>query len=112
MPKEYSRTVWSSDEGDRRKESANLASQKSLPPAQQTVYLHRDSKGRGGKGVTLLKGLVLTEADLSALARALKQSLGVGGTAKQGVIEIQTQEREKVAGVLTRLGYKVKLAGG
>jgi translation initiation factor 1 len=73
--------------------------------------LHRESKGRGGKGVTLLKGLTLTEADLTSLAKLLKQALGVGGTVKEGVIEIQSQEREKIGGVLTKLGYKVKLAG-
>jgi translation initiation factor 1 len=112
MPKEYSRTVWSSEEGDRRKETASSTNQKSLPPGQQVVYLHRESKGRGGKGVTLIKGLALTEADLISLAKTLKQSIGVGGTVKEGLIEIQTQEREKVAGVLTKLGYRVKLAGG
>ncbi|PKN93619.1 MAG: stress response translation initiation inhibitor YciH [Chloroflexi bacterium HGW-Chloroflexi-6] len=112
MPKEYSRTVWSSDEGDRRKETASSASQRSLPPGQQTVYLHRESKGRGGKGVTLLRGLVLTESDLASLAKTLKQSMGVGGTVKEGQIEIQSLEREKLAAVLVKLGYKVKLAGG
>ena len=76
------------------------------------VYLHRDSKGRGGKGVTVLKGLVLTEADLAALAKTLKQSLGVGGTVKDAAIEIQRQEREKIADLLKKKGYKVKLAGG
>ena len=112
MPKNYSRTVWSSGDGDQRKESSKPASQKSLPPGQQVVYLQRESKGRGGKAVTVLKGLILTEADLALLARTLKQSLGVGGTAKDGLIEIQTQEREKIAEVLAKLGYKVKLAGG
>ncbi|MFO7584030.1 MAG: hypothetical protein R6W69_04800 [Anaerolineales bacterium] len=112
MPKKYSRTVWSSEAGDQRKDSKSAASQKSLPPGEQTVTLHRESKGRGGKGVTLLRGLVLTEADLSALAKTLKQSLGVGGTVKAGIVEIQTQEREKIAGVLARLGYRVKIAGG
>lgn len=76
------------------------------------IYLHRDSKGRGGKGVTVLKGLVLTEADLTALAKTLKQSLGVGGTVKDAAIEIQSQEREKIADLLKKKGYKVKLAGG
>jgi translation initiation factor 1 len=112
MPKKYSRTVWSSEAGDQRKETTTNASRKSLPPEEQTVYLHRESKGRSGKGVTILRGLVLTEADLSALAKTLKQSLGVGGTVKAGTIELQTQEREKIAGALARLGYRVKLAGG
>jgi translation initiation factor 1 len=83
-----------------------------LPPQQQTVYLHRESKGRGGKGVTLLKGLVLSEAELSALAKTLKKACGSGGTVKGGVIEIQGENRERIADTLRKLGYKVKLAGG
>jgi translation initiation factor 1 len=112
MSPSSSRTVWSSETGDQRKERQQITSGFSLPPQDQTVMLHRESKGRGGKGVTLLKGLTLTEADLTSLAKLLKQALGVGGTVKEGVIEIQSQEREKIGGVLTKLGYKVKLAGG
>lgn len=106
-----SRLVWSSEQGDLRKSDSKPAESVSLPPQQQTVYLHRESKGKGGK-VTVLKGLKLTPADMASLAKTLKQALGVGGTVKDGVIEIQSQEREKIAGVLTKLGYKVKLAGG
>ncbi len=76
------------------------------------MALHRESKGRGGKGVILLKGLVLSEPDLAALAKILKQACGTGGTVKEGVIEIQGDQREKIAEVLRKLGYKVKLAGG
>lgn len=107
-----SRTVWSSKQGDLRNQDHKPAPAASLPPGQQTVYLHRESKGRGGKGVTLLKGLVLTEADMTALAKTIKQSCGAGGTVKDGVIEIQGEQREKIAEVLRKLGYKVKLAGG
>ena len=81
-------------------------------PQQQIVYLHRESKGRGGKGVTLVKGLVLSEGDLSALTKKLKQTCGSGGTVKDGVIEIQGEQREKIADTLRKLGYKVKVAGG
>jgi translation initiation factor 1 len=112
MPKEYSRTVWSSEAGDRRKEDSKAAIQKPLPPGEQMVYLHRDSKGRGGKGVTILRGLVLTEADLAVLVKTLKKSLGVGGTVKGDVVELQTQEREKIAQALRKKGYKIKIAGG
>lgn len=108
-----SRTVWSSQQGDQRRQPEKKAViTQSLPPQQQTAYLHRDSKGRGGKGVTLVKNLVLTEADLNALARTLKQAVGSGGTVKEGVIEIQGEQREKVADALRKLGYRVKLAGG
>lgn len=111
MP-EKNRTVWSSESGDLRKEASQSKTLKSLPPNQQTVYLHRDSKGRGGKAVTLVKKLVLSEDDMKELAKKLKQVCGSGGTVKEGVIEIQGEHREKIADALTKMGYKVKLAGG
>ena len=112
MPKNESNTVWSSEQGDLRKQTQTSANVKSLPPQQQTIYLHRDSSGRGGKAVTLVKKLVLSEDDLKALAKKLKQECGTGGTVKDGIIEIQGEQREKIAGVLQKLGYKVKIAGG
>ena len=112
MPPINSKTVWSSEEGDLRKIDETSASVNSLPPQQQTIYLHRESKGRGGKGVTLVKGLVLSEGDLITLAKKLKQACGSGGTIKNGIIEIQGEQREKIADVLRQLGYKVKIAGG
>jgi translation initiation factor 1 len=113
MSPSENRTVWSSEEGDQRSQQGKKpAVTHSLPPQQQTAYLHRDSKGRGGKGVTLIKNLVLTEADLVALSKTLKQAVGSGGTVKEGVIEIQGEQREKLAEVLRKLGYKVKVAGG
>jgi translation initiation factor 1 len=107
-----SKTVWSSEDGDLRKQDDKPAIVSSLPPQKQTVYFHRESKGRGGKAVTLVKGLVLSEGDLSALAKKLKQACGSGGTVKDGVIEIQGEHREKIADTLRKLGYKVKVAGG
>ena len=83
-----------------------------MPPQQQTLYLHRESKGRGGKTVTLVKGLVLSDDDLKSLSKQLKQVCGTGGTFKDGVIEIQGEHREKIAEVLKQMGYKVKIAGG
>ena len=105
-------TVWSSEDGDLRKQDERPTIVNSLAPKKQTVYLHRESKGRGGKGVTLVKGLVLSEEDLSALAKKLKQTCGSGGTVKDGVIEIQGEHREKIADILRKLGYKIKVAGG
>jgi translation initiation factor 1 len=105
-------TVWSSEDGDLRREQENPLSVRSLPPNQQTAYLHRDSKGRAGKGVILIKDLRLSEEDLSALAKKIKRTCGTGGTVKDGVIEIQGGNRERVAEVLLKLGYKVKMAGG
>lgn len=112
MSNDEHRTVWSSEEGDLRKRKENPGNEVSLPPRQQTVYLHRASSGRGGKAVTLVKNLVLSAEDLKSLAKKLKQECGTGGTIKDGVIEIQGEQRQKIAVVLQKLGYKVKIAGG
>jgi translation initiation factor 1 len=112
MPKNENRTVWSSEHGDLRKQKQNPASMKSLPPGQQTAYLHRESSGRHGGVVTLVKNLVLSAADLKTLAKKLKQECGTGGTIKDSVIELQGEQRERIAEVLRKLGYKVKIAGG
>ena len=112
MPKGTNRSVWSSDDGDLRKQPSGTRNVKSLPPHEQTAYLHRDSKGRGGKTVTLIRKLVLSEEDLKELAKKLKQVCGSGGTVKDGVIEIQGEHREQIAEALKTMGYRVKIAGG
>jgi translation initiation factor 1 len=112
MPKNDSRSVWSSEHGDLRKISRKSPRGISLSPQQQTIYLHRESKGRGGKTVTFVKNLMLSEADLKVLATKLKQACGSGGTVKDGLIEIQGEQREKIAEALIALGYQVKIAGG
>jgi translation initiation factor 1 len=76
------------------------------------VRIGRETKGRGGKGVTLITGLPLAEEPLKELASKLKQSCGTGGTVKDGVIEIQGDHREKLAAILQKAGYRTKLAGG
>jgi len=114
MPRDNRPTVWSSSDGDKRKDVRyrKLPPVKSIPPQQQTAYLHRESKGRGGKTVTLVKNLVLSEKDLKAQAKTIKRACGTGGTIKDGIIEIQGEHREKIAKVLRKQGYKVKIAGG
>jgi translation initiation factor 1 len=76
------------------------------------VHLHRESKGRKGKGVVLVKGLLLSEPELAAVAKLLKSSCGVGGSVKAGVIELQTADRNKIKMLLEGLGHTVKIAGG
>lgn len=76
------------------------------------VRLRRQSQGRKGSGVTLVDGLPLTAAQMAELAKALKVLCGVGGAVKDGVIELQGDQRERIRPVLEARGFKVKLAGG
>lgn len=76
------------------------------------VRVMRDRKGRGGKTVTVIGGVMGSEAELAALAQQLKKLCGSGGTVKDGNIEIQGDHCEKVQAKLGEMGYKVKRAGG
>ena len=107
-----SKSVWSSAQGDLRKQNQTNADSKSLPPQQQTAYLHRESSGRNSKPVTIVKNLILSAQELKSLATRFKQACGTGGTVKDGQIEIQGEQREQIAEILRELGYKVKVAGG
>ena len=76
------------------------------------VRISRQTKGRKGKGVSIINGLPLNEVDMKELAGKLKAKCGTGGTVKDGAIEIQGDNRDKLKIELEKLGYKVKLAGG
>ncbi|MDZ7858192.1 translation initiation factor Sui1 [Sphaerotilus sp.] len=76
------------------------------------VRVSRETKGRAGKGVTLVKGLGLEGDALTALAKALKATCGSGGTVKDGVVEVQGDHCDKVIAWLAAKGWKVKRAGG
>lgn len=76
------------------------------------IRLSRETKGRKGKGVTLVTGFQGTEDELKTLAKKLKQVCGTGGTVKDGVIEIQGDARLKIQQTLEAAGHRVKLAGG
>ncbi len=114
MAKSKDKVVFSTTTGDQRKKSPPSSGPRtSQPPAQQTIKLMRDKKGRRGKMVTVAGGFVLTESDLKSLAKTLKTLCGSGGTVKEGgIIEVQGDHREKIGEKLTELGYKVKFAGG
>jgi translation initiation factor 1 len=75
------------------------------------VRLHRETKGRKGAGVTLVKGLPLSDPALKQLAKSLKSKCGVGGAVKDGAIELQGDQRNKIRPLLEADGYKVKIAG-
>ncbi len=115
--------VWSSapDAGDRcphcgrrlrRGETCKCTSASYPPPEKQEARLLRSRQGRGGKTVIVIAGLRLSPEGYQELARSLRQSLGTGGTIKEGTIEIQGDMRERVAELLRARGYRVKLVGG
>lgn len=83
-----------------------------VPEGDGIVRLRRETKGRKGKGVTLIDGVLLAPGDLKKLAKELKARCGTGGTVKAGVIEIQGDHRDLLMTVLTDKGYTVKKAGG
>ncbi len=85
---------------------------KSAGKGDGIVRLTRQTKGRKGKGVTLITGLSMDSGELKTLAKKLKQQCGSGGSVKNDVIEIQGDHREKLKEILSKLGLKVKLAGG
>ena len=103
-----SKPVWSSDEGDlrRRRESQRRA------PSGGRVKVRRETAGRRGKAVTTISNLPLDDAGMRELAGRLKKRCGVGGSAKDGVIELQGDHRDVVMEVLRAEGYDAVLAGG
>ncbi len=82
------------------------------PSSDGIVRVSRETKGRGGKAVTLVRGLPLEAAALAALARELKTACGSGGTVKDGVIEVQGDHCERLIELLQAQGHTVKRAGG
>ncbi|MFN4121478.1 translation initiation factor Sui1 [Acidovorax sp.] len=85
---------------------------KPLPTGDGIVRVSRETKGRGGKAVTLVKGVLADEAALTQLGKQLKTACGSGGTVKDGVIEVQGDHVDRVITTLQNLGHKVKRAGG
>ena len=82
------------------------------PSGDGIVRVSRETKGRAGKGVTLVKGLALDAAELTQTAKQLKAMCGSGGTVKDGVIEVQGDHCDRVIDHLKKQGYTVKRAGG
>lgn len=114
-----SRVVYSTDQGrlcpDCNKPTANCIckqQQASKVVGDGVVRIHRETKGRKGKGVSLVKGIPLAEPALKKLAKELKQRCSTGGTLKDGVIEIQGDHRQTLQKLLTEKGYQVKISGG
>ena len=82
------------------------------PEGDGIARVRRETKGRGGKTVTTVSGFQLGGETLRNLASDLKRRCGTGGTAKDGVIEIQGDHRETIVAELSRRGFTAKLSGG
>lgn len=76
------------------------------------VIVGRETKGRKGKGVTVIIGVPLGSEELQKLATELKRKCGCGGTVKDGIIEIQGEQRDRIIEELKKKGWQVKRSGG
>ena len=83
-----------------------------IPETKGDVRISLQTKGRGGKNVTIVKGLPLETAALAVLGKQLRSDCGTGGTVKDGVIEVQGDHVVSVVAALQKLGYDVKRSGG
>jgi translation initiation factor 1 len=108
-----SRIVWSSADGDLRKApDPSKARARAAAAAGGRVKVRRETSGRRGKAVTTIANVPLDDDGLRELAGRLKKRCGVGGSAKDGVIELQGDHRDTVMEVLDGEGYDAVLAGG
>lgn len=105
-----SRPVYSTDGGDLRHAGERRLPPSKEPPGDGIVRISREKGGRGGKTVTVVRGLA--PAELKGVASDLKRLCGSGGAVKDDTVEIQGDHREKIAARLTAQGHRVKLAGG
>jgi len=94
------------------KKTCTCATDPPTPSKSTVVRVGRETKGRRGKGVTTVSDLPLDEGGLTELAAKLKTRLGTGGTVKDGRIEIQGDQRDRIVAELEGLGYRAKRAGG
>jgi translation initiation factor 1 len=108
-----SKVVWSSSEGDLRKaRDPDKQRARDLERAGGRVKVRRETSGRRGKAVTTVSGVPLDDDGLKDLSGRLKKRCGVGGSVKDGVIELQGDHREVVLEVLRGDGFDAVLAGG
>ena len=108
--RDNAKVVWSSTDGDLRKARDPALAERMAGGGR--VKVRRETAGRRGKAATTVSGVPLDDAGLRDLAGRLKKRCGVGGSVKDGVIELQGDHREVVVQVLRGDGYDVVLAGG
>ena len=94
------------------KTTCTCSSEPPTPSKSSVVRVGRETKGRRGKGVTIISDLPLDENGIAELATRLKTRLGTGGTVKKGRIEIQGDHRDRIVQELEGMGYRAKRAGG
>lgn len=82
------------------------------PKGDGVIRVSRETKGRGGKAVTVVRGVALGPDQLADLGKQLRTSCGCGGTVKDGVIEVQGDHADRVVDLLKACGHNVKRAGG
>jgi translation initiation factor 1 len=109
--------VYSTDGGRmcpdcRQPVAACACKSRAAPAGDGVVRVSRQTKGRGGKSVTLVKGLALDPVALALLGKQLRTACGSGGTVKDGVIEVQGDHCDLVMETLKKLGHDAKRAGG
>ena len=100
------------DDFERRPPERPKPRTKSVPPAEQTIAIQREKKGRRGKQVTVMRDFQLSEKELAKLGKQLKKACGSGGTVKESIIEIQGDHRDRLAELLQKQGFKTKFVGG
>lgn len=96
----------------RQPEAACRCREARRPAGDGTVRIRRETAGRNGKAVTVIRGVPLADAELAALGKALRQRCGSGGTVRDGVIEIQGDHVALLLPLLRERGWTVKQNGG
>jgi len=111
--------VYSTDEGDLRKQKKGKKKSNrgraNAPPGIKDdgiIRVQRESKGRGGKTVSVVHGMPVSEEELQTWATKLKQQCGTGGSVKSGTIIIQGDKVETIVSILVNAGFSAKRAGG
>ncbi len=112
MNEDDSKLVYSTDHAIPRKEKRpEQTSRGNEDPADQSVRVRLDRKGRGGKSVTLIEGLQMSQNHMGKLLKQLKGKLGTGGTIRDSSLEIQGEHCDVLISVLRTMGYRPKQSG-
>lgn len=88
-----------------------ICSSEEIVTGSGNVTLWYETKGRKGKGVSVIKELAMTDSELAVLAKKIKNHCGTGGSVKNGMIEIQGEQREKIQALLSGMYITSKFAG-